>query len=94
LAIAVTCCASVANGQAWAEPVCGPREPLLRELAKTYGETPTGNGLTREGALLEVLASERGTWTVMLSSPDGRACILAAGERWRGMPVTAIPRTH
>jgi hypothetical protein len=26
-----------------------------------------------------------GTWTIILSSPNGTSCLVAAGEGWRGL---------
>ena len=93
-AIVLAGLAGLAPTLALAEPPCGPRETLMRELAKTYGEAPSGRGLTREGALLELFSSDRGTWTMVLSSADGRACVLAAGERWRATPLAAGQQTQ
>ncbi len=38
-----------------------------------------------DGQLMEVLTSEHGTWTVLLTSPSGRTCVIAAGTSWESL---------
>jgi hypothetical protein len=34
-------------------------------------------------AVIEVYSSEEtGTWTILVTRPDGTSCLLAAGQRW------------
>ena len=36
-----------------------------------------------DDGLVEVYASEEtGTWTILMTRPDGTTCLLAAGQRW------------
>lgn len=38
-------------------------------------------------AVVELWASEKtGTWTVLMTGPDGRACIIASGQDWQSDP--------
>ena len=32
--------------------------------------------------MIEVLASEKGGWTVLLTRPDGHSSIIGSGEAW------------
>ena len=64
-------------------PPCGPRKALTKKLEQAYGETRQGVGLTGGQALFEVWASETGTWTLLLTRPDGRSCVMAVGENWQ-----------
>ncbi len=67
-------------------PVCMARPDLLEHLAERYGEVPVAFGITNSGGLVEVLATYDGaTWTIIVTSPQGTACIVAAGEGWRRM---------
>ena len=69
---------------------CGPRNELLKVLAKKYSEAPTAVGLSSTGALVEVLTSDRGnTWTILVSKPDGTSCLVAAGEEWQALKRVA-----
>lgn len=63
---------------------CGAHADVVARLAAKYGEARVGRGLT-EGGIIEVHASEAtGTWTALAITPDGTACVTAAGTRWHG----------
>jgi hypothetical protein len=50
-------------------------------------------GLHQNNTLLEVYASEEtGTWTILVTRPDGVACLIAAGQMWDGTPAPARAR--
>ncbi len=64
--------------------VCGQRDKVLGRLAQKYKEAPVAIGVTNKGALVEVLTTGDGdTWTIILSTPQGMSCLVAAGEGWR-----------
>jgi hypothetical protein len=47
-------------------------------------------GLQSNGNLLQVYSSEeKGTWTVVSTTPTGMSCIVAAGKRWESLPLTS-----
>lgn len=69
---------------------CRPRSEALSHLAKSYGELPKGVGLTDAGNLIEVLSANDGsTWSIIVTTPDGMSCLVAAGEAWRDLRETA-----
>ncbi|MEE1612043.1 hypothetical protein [Microvirga sp. CF3016] len=76
--------ATVALGlaPASAQTSCGPREQLVKLLADQYKEDPVGMGLAQPGQVLEVFASSNGSWTMVMTMPDGKACMIAAGDNW------------
>ena len=38
---------------------------------------------TATTAVVEIYSSEEtGTWTILMTRPDGMSCLLAAGQRW------------
>lgn len=39
-------------------------------------------GLTNTGTLVELLQSEDGSWTLIMTMPNGRSCLMAAGQNW------------
>ena len=62
------------------------RDNVLALLASRYGEHPVAGGLASTGALVEVLPTPDGsTWTIIVSAPDGWACMVAAGQGWRNL---------
>lgn len=65
--------------------ICGNRTQLVGALLRDYSEQPTFEALTSDGRLMEVLTSKNGTWTVLLTSPAGRTCVVAAGTSWESL---------
>lgn len=65
---------------------CAERETVVDRLAVHYDEEPTAAGLQTTDdrqALVEVWSSrETGTFTVMMTMPDGMTCIVATGTDW------------
>jgi hypothetical protein len=56
---------------------------MVSQLERKYGETRRGAGLQNRGAVTEIFASEKtGTWTIIVTRPDGTSCAVAAGEAW------------
>lgn len=72
---------------------CGARNDTISLLTDQYGETRRAMGLDSRG-IVEVFASDvTGTWSVTLTLPDGRTCLIAAGEHWTpdpGAPATGL----
>lgn len=64
------------------QPPCGPRKTVVEQLGREYSEVPVNRGITAEGALMELLASPSGSWTLLISLPNGKSCLAAAGESW------------
>jgi hypothetical protein len=60
-------------------PQCTGLPDALAALAAQYGEHPRVSGLTYNGSLFLMTAAENGGWSVLLVSPDGRACMVASG---------------
>lgn len=65
-----------------AQATCGPRDQLVKLLADQYKEDPVGMGLAQPGQVLEVFASQAGSWSMVMTMPDGKACLIAAGDNW------------
>jgi hypothetical protein len=61
---------------------CAERDQVVNALQHDFEETQVASGLTPAGQLLEVFASEKGTWTAILSLPTGKSCMIANGEGW------------
>lgn len=71
-------------------PPCGKRTDLLKHLASRFSEAPVASGVTENGGMVEVLASNDGaTWTLLVTVPGGLTCLLAAGEGWENLPRIA-----
>ncbi len=66
-----------------AQQVCGERTAILDQLKREFNETPSGKGMASNGAVVEFLSSDSGTWTMLVTFPSGATCLLAAGDNWR-----------
>ena len=75
-------------GQAYGQgPQCGPRHALIDMLGNQYKEQPVSRGVTGSGALLEVWASDKGSWSILVTVPGGPTCLVSSGDGWRTLPV-------
>lgn len=82
-AVAATLFAVTPNAEAETRQACADRAKVIERLSEKYGETLQSMGLQRNSGLVEIYASpETGTWTILVSRPDGKACLLAAGQMW------------
>lgn len=71
---------------AYAQPQCDLRENVIDVLRQKYKEQPVAMGVTNNGGLVEVLATGNGTtWSIIVTTPQGMSCLVAAGENWRAM---------
>lgn len=95
LVAAVALAASASAAQA--QPQCYEHGKVLDQFLKSYKEVPIAAGLTGDGRMLEVLSSgDTGTWTIVLSRPNGVTCVVMAGEAWRKLkfkPLDQEPNT-
>ena len=72
-----------------AQQVCAPRDRVVVQLKKQFEEEVSGRGLTVNGKkMIELFISEKGSWTMLISDPQGRSCVVASGEYWQG--ITAL----
>lgn len=70
---------------------CAPREDIVKRLTETYGETRRSIGVARQGAVMEVYASDQsGSWTITVTLPDGITCLVASGQAYEEM-AEALP---
>lgn len=76
---------------ALAEPIlaegvaCGDRDKLLARLGKDYSEQPVATGVAKDGSRFEILASATGSFTVLLTRPNGLTCLVAEGQNWQSI---------
>ena len=79
--------------QAPAGMVCGERSKFLAHLGKNYKEVPAAMGVTASGRVLEVLTSSDGTWTIIMTHPNGVTCLVSAGQAWENIERVAMGPT-
>ncbi|MEL6767320.1 MAG: hypothetical protein AAFP17_09075 [Pseudomonadota bacterium] len=71
---------------------CGKRDKIIADLARKYGETRRSYGLSPSQGVIEVYASESGSWTILITRRDGMSCLIAAGEAYEAEQA-ALPET-
>jgi hypothetical protein len=77
---------------AYGQTQCGPRDHVLRFLARDHHEGVTGRGLAANGHLIEITVGPKGTWTMIHTTPHGMACIFATGTGWEAVnDVLGVP---
>ena len=59
---------------------CASRSDIVVFLKAHFGEVVVAQGLSSRGHLVEVFVSPAGSWTILLSQPDGQSCLADAGE--------------
>ena len=93
LAALVTLGVAGSGPSASAQAQCGPRQEVVKSLGEKFKEAPIGRGLTQPGQVLEIFASQSGSWTMLVTTPNGTSCLIAAGENWdmmafaKGTPI-------
>ena len=77
----------VAGSPANAEGLCNARTKVMHTLENNYGEKPVAFGIAANGSLVQLIAAQGGkTWTLVVHSPNGTSCLMAAGEVWKQRP--------
>ena len=74
-----------------ADPVCGHRADLIEQLSMRYSEAPAAVGLSSNGSVVEVLTAVTGTtWSIVVTTPNGVSCLVAAGENWETLQPVSV----
>ncbi len=83
--------AAISPAQAQACPAqSADRQNVVKVLAERYGEAPTSMGLGSNGHVVEVFSSDSGSWTLIVTAPNGRSCMMASGQAWENLPVITV----
>lgn len=65
---------------------CGERGAIVERLQTKYGETRQSVGLAPNNGVVETFASsDTGTWTIVITMPNGMTCLVAAGEAFEAV---------
>ncbi len=75
------------SSPAQAQQMCGERSEALVRLENGYSEVPAAMGLASNGSVVEVFASESGTFTIIITQPNGISCMMVSGESWEDLPA-------
>lgn len=83
VALSVARASPVSAQMASTPMLCEKRAKLMETLNHRFQETPTSLGLANTGAIAELLTSEDGSWSIVLTYPQGFSCIVATGRHWQ-----------
>lgn len=74
-------------------PQCDSREAVTALLADRYGETRRALGIAGQAAVMELFAADAtGTWSITLTLPDGRMCLMASGANYEAVTEDLPPK--
>lgn len=76
----------------WATPasaqsVCSKRATFIEHLGQEYSETTSAVGVSSDGSVVEVLTSEGGSWSILVTNPEGVTCLVASGDSWEDLKI-------
>jgi hypothetical protein len=77
--------AAAQSGEARAPP-CTERGHVVEHLRNLSGERALGRGLADQGVVFELYASGTGSWTLFITTPQGKSCFVASGQAWEPVP--------
>ncbi len=89
--LSLTTAALLLSTPALAQQNCAQRDQVLARLAEKYGESRQSIGLAPNNGVVEVFASaETGTWTIVITTPNGLSCLMASGQAFETLAEAAI----
>lgn len=72
------------------QPRCAPHAEMVKLLTGKFKEERRGIGLVNNNRVVEFYVSDKGSWTIIGTKPNGVACIIAAGKEWN--EIEAAPK--
>lgn len=73
--------------------VCAERAAIVEALARQWDETRISLALSGAGSVIEIYVSPAGTWSAVVTKPDGRSCIVESGTGWEAATPQPQGRT-
>ncbi|MEM1129530.1 MAG: hypothetical protein AAGH83_03310 [Pseudomonadota bacterium] len=75
-----------------AQQNCAARDQVIEWLGDRYSERMSAAGLNGPNRLFELWSSDTtGSWTLLMTTPEGQSCVIASGTNWHSVPVMMIP---
>jgi len=69
--------------------MCSSYDKFSAFLSGKYKESPRAVGLVANKRVMQIYVSEKGTWSILMTSPQGTSCLIAAGDNWEKLKVVA-----
>lgn len=64
------------------QPYCTERSKIVEYLAEKHQERTVAMGILNDGGAFEILADEKGGWSLVVTDPSGKSCFVASGTDW------------
>lgn len=71
--------------EARATTQCAPRDHVITHLTTKYAETRRGIGIAANDMVMEIYASDSGSWTIVVTTPQGMTCLVASGQGFESL---------
>ena len=82
------------QSSASAQSVCASHAEVMKQLGSAYSEAQVAIGLASNGGVVEVFSTDDGSsWTIVMTMPTGRSCVVASGEAWEQTTKVALGPT-
>lgn len=70
---------------------CGKHDTIVAALKSNYQEERRAIALAATAGVVELYVSPAGTWSMVVTTPNGITCIAAAGKAWQALkPVAPV----
>jgi len=79
----ITILTALAANPVMAQQKCAPHAEAIAMLAQNYAESREMVALSADGLMVEVFASESGSWTLIATNAQGISCLVGAGEAYQ-----------
>lgn len=73
--------------------VCAERAAIVEALARQWDETRISLALSGAGSVIEIYASPAGTWSAVVTKPNGQSCVVESGTGWEAATPQPQGRT-
>lgn len=84
IACALTCLLVATPALAQQGFTCGDRKKIVQGLEDQYDESQRSISISGT-RVVETFASEDGSWTVLVTDPNGLACMVLMGTHWEAV---------
>lgn len=82
-ALSIIMLANTPSAEAGETSACAKRDLVVKKLEQGYGESLRSMGLQKSEGIVEIYSSKTtGSWTILMTRPDGLSCLIAAGQLW------------
>lgn len=74
-----------------AGPQCAAHDVVAQHLSDEFAETSRSIGLSTNNTVMELFASDQtGTWTLIVTLPNGLTCLMAAGDNFETVTAPQV----